>query len=367
MYELALFAGSGGGILGGRLLGWRTVCAVECEGYCRGALAARQNDGALEPFPIWTDVRSFTKRNGACRQFIKWLCRNRDEVVITGGFPCQDISVAGKQTGLDGERSGLWREFARIIGEIRPRHAYIENSPALTRLGLNRVLGDLAGMGFDAEWGVVSASDAIWAYSLAGGGEPVLEHLRERIWVRAARSDAGSNRSEKGVARIRKVSKFGRLCTAASDDDFLDANNGRYGAGEVQFEETSGVQKSIARSDADCANEQTCDGDGMGVEKCETRAFASVCGAVADADGFGYIHSAKESEMEGRRFSIGGNGNRGNEGEHAAPSWWESEPGLGRVAHGVAYRMDRLKAIGNGQFPGVVAGAWGCLSELAGR
>lgn len=136
MNELALFAGAGGGILGGKLLGWRTVCAVEFDEHARNVLVARQNDGSLEPFPIWDDVRTFDGK----------LWRGHIDV-ISGGFPCQDISVAGNQKGLDGERSGLWREYARIIGEVKPRYCFIENSPQLIRLGLDRVIKDLAEMG----------------------------------------------------------------------------------------------------------------------------------------------------------------------------------------------------------------------------
>jgi DNA (cytosine-5)-methyltransferase 1 len=160
--ELALFAGAGGGILGGQLLGWHTVCAVEWNAYAASVLCARQNDGLLPPFPIWDDVRTFDGR--------PW--RGRVDVV-SGGFPCQDISVAGKGDGLDGERSGLWSEMARIIGEVRPRCAFLENSPALTSRGLGRVLGDLAALGFDARWGVIPAS-AVGAI-----------HKRERIWIAA--------------------------------------------------------------------------------------------------------------------------------------------------------------------------------------
>ena len=114
--ELALFAGAGGGILGGHLLGWRTVCAVEWEPYPAGVLIARQNEGILPPFPIWDDVRTFDGN--------PW--RGRVDVV-SGGFPCQDISAAGKGKGIEGERSGMWKEMARIIGEVRPRYALVEN------------------------------------------------------------------------------------------------------------------------------------------------------------------------------------------------------------------------------------------------
>ena len=136
MNELALFAGAGGGILGGKLLGWRTVCAVERNAYCARRLMQRQDEGHLPPFPVWDDVCTF---DGAPWRGVA--------DVVSGGFPCQDISAANsKGKGLDGERSGLWREMARIIGEVRPRFALVENSPMLTVRGFGRVLGDLAEM-----------------------------------------------------------------------------------------------------------------------------------------------------------------------------------------------------------------------------
>ena len=136
MNELALFAGAGGGILGGYLLGWHTVCGVERDAYAAQVLAQRQNDRALRPFPIWSDVCSF---DGTAWQGIV--------DVVSGGFPCQDISGAGKGAGIEGERSGLWREMARIIREVRPKFVFLENSPLLVGRGLAVVLGDLAKMG----------------------------------------------------------------------------------------------------------------------------------------------------------------------------------------------------------------------------
>jgi len=150
MRELALFAGAGGGILGGYLLGWRTVCAVEIDPFCRSVLLARQRDGILPHFPIWDDIRTF---DGAY-----W----RGHVdVISGGFPCQDISSANVQgAGINGARSGLWREMARVVREVRPRFVFVENSPMLTRRGIDAVLGDLATMGFAARWGVLGTVSA---------------------------------------------------------------------------------------------------------------------------------------------------------------------------------------------------------------
>lgn len=167
MNELALFAWAGGGILGWLLLGWRTICAVELDAYCRSSvLLARQRDGLLPAFPIWDDVRTFDGK--------PW----RGSIdVVSGGFPCQDISIAGKGDGLDGERSGLWLEMARIVREVAPRFVFVENSPMLVDRGLGRILGDLAEMGFDARWGVLGA-DAL--------GAP--QH-RERIWILADAND----------------------------------------------------------------------------------------------------------------------------------------------------------------------------------
>ncbi len=230
MNELALFAGAGGGVLGGSLLGWRTVCAVEWEPYPASVLCARQNDGILPPFPIWDDVCTFDGK--PWRGIVD---------VVSGGFPCQDISSAGGGAGITGSRSGLWKEMARIIGEVRPQYAFIENSPMLTIRGLDTVLCDLAKMGFNARWGVISAADV---------GAP---HLRERIWIVA---------------------------------------------------HTNGSQ----REGNECAE--------RGVEE---------------------------------RTNI------------SQPIWWASEPDVGRVANGVALRVDRLKAIGNGQVPAVAATAFRML------
>jgi DNA (cytosine-5)-methyltransferase 1 len=160
MNELHLFAGAGGGILGGMLLGHTCVCAVEIEPYPRKVLLQRQRDGILPKFPIWDDVKTFGGR--PWRGLVDKLC---------AGFPCQDISISNTSgAGIDGERSGLWAEAKRIICEVEPEYVELENSPAITFRGLGRVLGDLAGMGYDARWGVLGAENA--------GGN----HARRRFW-----------------------------------------------------------------------------------------------------------------------------------------------------------------------------------------
>ncbi len=181
MNELAIFAGAGCGILGSQILGRRIVCAVEWEPYAASVLAQRQNDGLLPPFPIWDDVRTFDGRpwHGVID-------------VVSGGFPCQDVSIAGTGLGLDGERSGLYSEAIRIIREVRPQRAELENSPMLTSRGLGRVLGDLAELGYDCRWGVIPAS-SVGAW-----------HERKRIWVAANLDGVWKLQSQRGEQNQRR-------------------------------------------------------------------------------------------------------------------------------------------------------------------
>lgn len=149
MNELALFAGNGGGILGGKLLGWRTICAVEIDAAGRQTLLDRQNDGCFEPFPVWDDIKTFDGRPWS--GFVD---------IISAGFPCQDIAVGSStKTGINGERSGLWHEAKRVVREVGPPLLLLENSAAITTRGIDVVCGDLATLGYDARWGVFSAAD----------------------------------------------------------------------------------------------------------------------------------------------------------------------------------------------------------------
>ena len=184
--------------MGGKLLGWRTVCAVEIDPYCRDVLLARQREGHLEPFPIWDDVTTFDGK--------PWAGAID---VISGGFPCQDISAAGKGAGIEGEQSGLWKEMARIIGEVRPRFVFVENSPMLaTGRGLHRVLGDLSSLGFDAEWGVLGAHHA--------GGNHRAPHKRDRIWITARNTNSNS---ESIIPSNAKVAGMQELDGMADTDE----------------------------------------------------------------------------------------------------------------------------------------------------
>jgi DNA (cytosine-5)-methyltransferase 1 len=291
--ELALFAGAGGGILGGHLLGWRTVCAVEWEQYPASVLCARQNDKILPPFPIWDDVQTFDGKPWA-----------GIVDVVSGGFPCQDISVAGKGDGLDGKRSSMWKHMARIIGEIRPRYAFVENSPMLVNRGLERVLADLTSMGYDSRWGVISAANV------------GANHKRERIWILANTKLHGFSATQ--VAR--SVKKTTREQQARPINTF-------------NIEGTSGVP--TAKSNVTYACDQRLQ-RGKRVQ-----------------------HNEKQN-IGGQAFAFGTTSKCSNDGTTGS-NWWDIEPNVGRVADGVAARVDRLKAIGNGQVPLCAATAWELL------
>lgn len=248
--ELALFAGIGGGIIGTSHY-CRTVCAVEHDAYAACVLISRQNDGPLPLFPVWGDVRTFD--GGVWRGLID---------VVSGGFPCQDISSAGRGAGLAGKRSGLWFEMLRIIGEVEPKFVFIENSPHLRTKGLGTILEGLASLGFDAEWDCISAAEV---------GAP---HKRDRMWILAAHSDR---------ARI-----------------WLQSWRG-------------GGQNREIPAESSCAASDIA-GDG-----CDT----------------GRQPDRERSKSRG------------------SSSWWATEPDVGRVVHGLPYRVDRIRCLGNAQVPAV--------------
>jgi DNA (cytosine-5)-methyltransferase 1 len=274
--ELALFAGAGGGILAGKLLGWRTICAVEKDAYCQSVLLARQADGILPLFPIWDDVTTFDGR--------PWAGIVN---VISGGFPCQDISTAGKGKGITGPKSGLWKHMARIVSEVRPRFVFVENSANLIRRGIETVIGDLAQMGYDARWGVIGADDV---------GAP---HRRKRIWI---------------VADSCGFSYGDEIRNDSLEKKF---NQPSYGCKNIpnpaseRLERTHNVKKSSER-----------------------------------------IQSKPTELYQEKSNRLIGQGRK-----------WPAEPNVGRMVDGLAFRVDRLKALGNGQVPKVAKTAWEILTS----
>jgi DNA (cytosine-5)-methyltransferase 1 len=262
---LDLFSGIGGFSLGlERTSSFRTVAFCEIKEYPRRVLRRHWPD-----VPIYEDVRTL---DAAALQ--------RDGIavdVICGGFPCQDLSFAGKRAGLQGARSGLWSEYARLIGDVRPRFVIVENVPGLLSLGFGTVLGDMAALGYDAVWDCIPASAV---------GAP---HRRDRVW-----------------------------CVAYSHDG-----------------------QRVGSLDAVCARRNAVGAGGQD---------------VADASGARLPHYQRGSQAaRGPWHGAADSGGCAGRASHD----WRAEPDVGRVAHGVPARVDRLRALGNAVVPQI--------AELIGR
>jgi DNA (cytosine-5)-methyltransferase 1 len=278
MNVLDLFSGIGGFSIGLERAGMRTVAFCEANAYARAVLAKH-----WPGVPCYPDVRELSAAQ---------LRADGISVdVICGGFPCQDISTAGSGAGLDGERSGLWFEYARLIGEIRPRYIVVENVAALLSRGLERVLGSLASLGYDAEWHCIPASAV---------GAP---HRRDRIWI-VAYADP--------CLHAHGLDRGGDRGTASGGEG-TDPREGEAQHGERFWIEPGPGCEILA--DPECWGLQ-----GGHVKRPRTPAI------VPPAFG---------------RYCGGG--------EFGAP--WRSEPDVGRVAHGIPFAMDRLERLGNAVLP----------------
>lgn len=279
MNVLDLFSGIGGFSLGLERAGMRTRAFCEIDPYCRAVLRQHWPD-----VPVYDDVRTLTAarlvadadtdRNGAILQTHSPIRQSEgcNIDLICGGFPCQDISTAGKGAGITGARSGLWSEYARIVGEVRPRYVIVENVAALLGRGIERVLGDLAALGYDAEWHCIPASAV---------GAP---HRRDRVWIVAY---------PRGAERGPLSGACERL---AGTDGLPQRNQG-----------SSGLEPG--RED------------------------------VADANNTGRIEQWRPLPISESYYAAQCNG------------WWLTEPDVGRVAHGIPARVDRLRSLGNALVP----------------
>jgi len=192
----SLFAGIGGLDLGAERAGFDVIWQCEKDDYCTRVLNKHWPD-----VPVYDDVQTFYTDDGPNPERPDILC---------GGFPCQDLSYAGKGAGLSGDRSGLWWEFARTIGVVGPEYVVVENVPALTNRGLNAILGWFATHGYDAEWQIVSA---------AAMGAP---HIRERLFIVAYPNSSRRRTKERGI-----LSREGKSDTSGSSPEVADSESAR--------------------------------------------------------------------------------------------------------------------------------------------
>lgn len=276
---LDTFAGIGGFSLGlERTGGFKTVQFIEIDPFCQKVLAKHWPD-----VPCHGDIQTYEFREG-------------EADVVTGGFPCQDISVAGKGAGLAGERSGLWRELVRALCVVRPRYAIFENVAALLSRGLGDCLCDLAEIGYDAEWHCIPASAV---------GAP---HRRDRIWIVAHPTEFRCSGARPEPRSAGEAAKEGWLQQFTRGGDVADSFS-------LRQPQPQGGER----------NEWRWAGDG-GQDMADT-----------------YSPLLERQRLSGgiqqERSSLGGS------------SWWRVEPDVGRVADGVPQRVDRLKALGNSVVP----------------
>jgi DNA (cytosine-5)-methyltransferase 1 len=276
----SLFSGIGGIELGlERAGGYRTRWFVENEPYAVAVLKKR-----WPGTPVYGDITGLD------------FGKLPKVDMLTGGFPCQDISNAGKRAGIEGSRSGLWTYFREAIRQIRPRIALIENVSALITRGFDAVLADLASLGYDAEWHCFPASAV---------GAP---HQRDRVFIFATRGDVADSNTK----RLQRRQETRNI-----------------GSGRENREQQFGGQGADV-ADSECQFRDT-----------RTRER---------------IHT-EQPKAKRQNISDGSCKNKRTQG------WWAAEPELGRVAHGVPNRVDRIKCLGNAVVPQVAEAIGRAIQE----
>ena len=272
-----LFAGIGGFSLGLERAGMQCRWQVEIDNYARRVLQKHWPDVRRHD-----DVQTFPPAGG-----------DYSVDVICGGFPCQDISVAGKGAGLAGARSGLWYEFSRIIDELRPRYVIVENVAALLSRGMDTVLSDLSTLRYDAEWHVIPASAV---------GAP---HRRDRVWIVAY-----------AISEPDAVRRDGEAMPPALACGRCDARG------------------SVSDCGAGCSQEP-----GQGA--------SDVGNANSEL-----LEGQRKTWVKGPRSRCQKRKPKRPSSDFAG--WWATEPAVGRVANGIPCRVDRLRCLGNAVVPQVV-------------
>lgn len=310
-----LFAGIGGFALGAHMAGmkFKEHFASEIDPFCVELYQKRFPDSIQLGDIKQIDCEKLKNKYGN-----KWI--------MTGGFPCQDISCAGKREGIHGERSSLWFEYWRLIRDLRPRFAIVENVGMLIRRGLRELLASLAEIGYNAEWQDIRAEDV---------GAP---HRRERIWIVAYPS---SYRWE--WKRERREIKEG-LQQKSRDARLMENGPER-------------CSKKIPN-----ANKQHDDNTGHGASKIfrERSEKIEISECLANPNGNRFKTGRPIKSSHKKKISMP----RDNCEYKRKHNEWAVEPDVGRLVNGVSNRVDRLKGLGNSIVPQIAAIIWQVLKNI---
>ena len=387
---LSLCTGYGGIERGLELAGYqhRTIAHVEIEAFAAANLVAKMEAGKLVPAPVWTDLKTLPAH----------CFRDRVDV-LTGGYPCQPFSAAGLRKGTEDPRH-LWPYIYDHVRTIRPVRCFFENVEGHISLGLRQVIDDLEGLGYATTWGIFSASEV---------GAP---HQRKRVYILADASGAGRQQVTRGSHEDEEAHE-GRASTQAH----IAAGDGEgRGAGAMAYTNSAGQQPSEwqprspeARHNSGRGSETLADTDSQRQRRwAETAGWQAGQGAegsaatnVADATGNDARaiirdlegedgkknRSQVEEQKNSRQFSDSGSdvahadeqrlAIRESIGEYSQSelqaferadseerrSAWATEPNVGRVVNGAAFRVDRLRLLGNGVVPHTAAKAWIVLND----
>lgn len=328
--HLSLFSGIGGLDLAAEWAGFKTVGQCEWADYPRAVLEKH-----WPGLPRWRDIRTLTKES-FYEQTGLWTV-----TVLSGGFPCQPFSTAGKRRGKEDDRY-LWPEMLRVISEIRPRWVIGENVAGIVTMALDTVLSDLESIGYTCQAIVIPAC-AVDA-----------PHRRDRVVILGYSNDPGNRTSGHGSEKWSPASqkrKYAQYWSCGSGTNVSNTDSTRLQGRKQHGAPDQGWQTKPHRSAGECsavmADTHTDGCARIGIqspERCdgnkEHPTFAESC----------YVSNTDNQRIQIRGYEPGFQEISTENGIELS-GWWPAEPDVGRVAHGVPARVDRLKCLGNAVVP----------------
>jgi DNA (cytosine-5)-methyltransferase 1 len=336
---IAFCAGYGGIERGLDLAGieHRVIAYVEIEAFAIANLVQKMEDGQLPPAPIYTDIKTFPAE----------VFRGKVSI-LTGGYPCQPFSAAGKRLGEDDPRH-LWPHIRRHIESIRPARCFFENVEGHISLGLSSVISDLEEDCYRATWGIFSAREV---------GAP---HQRKRVYILAESNDDRHKQNPQRDAKESGVQGeyWSEVCRGmpdrASNESTAElADSSRNGGGR-ELRNLSSENESIGKPKKHWKNSPRLPDDAG------QNAGANSLGDSSSTRSSTWLSRPERSDKE--RHSEVANNSSDRSGWRQVGMPWPTEPRLGRVVDGCADRVDRIRLLGNGVVPQTAAKAWTVLSE----